>query len=185
MIALVYDVGKYRRLLGEHVKRGDLVVEIGPHVGKSTLSYVSKTKLTVAVDKAEQSSRVFRKMLKDNKNLRFVKGDARSFGTVRRVLDLTSKCDVLALDMGGGRYPDTVFKVWAVWSGVLKPRDSLIRDRGLGEFVKRVQLKDDYFEIKFPDAGWLASWGRATPYKLRKQLGEFKYWVNVKQGIRD
>jgi hypothetical protein len=179
MISIVYDVKKYRELLGRIVKDGDVVIEIGPHVGKSTLSYVERAKKAVAVDLGEQSAAAFRRMEKEFPQLKFVLGDARSFGTMKEVMKLTSCCDVLAVDLGGGRFPDTVFKVWAAWSGVFKPDDSVIRNRGLAEFLQRAKIGDDSLKRDFSDDGWLSVWGRATPSKLKDQLKEFSFWVKV------
>jgi len=96
-------------------------------------------------------------------------------------MKLSKKCDVLAVDLGGGRYPDTVFKVWAAWSGVFTPRDSIIRNRGIAEFMQRAKIQDESIIRGFKDSGWLAEWGRATPSKIRDQIGEFKFYVNVKE----
>ena len=43
--------------------------------------------------------------------------------------------DVLCIDLGGGYHPDTVFKVFYLWSSFLKPKVTLIRNRGLADFV--------------------------------------------------
>lgn len=183
MIAVAYKVERYRELLASKVAEGDVVIEIGPHTGKSTSLYVKRTKLTIVVDKAKQSKMEFRHMLTEFKNLRFVRGDVRSFSTVRKVLKITNDCDVLAVDMGGGRYPDTVFKVWATWSGIFRPKHSIIRGRGIAEFLMRAKVSDETIQKKFEDDGWLSEYGRSTPYKLRKQLGEFKYWVNINKPL--
>jgi len=179
MIQIVYDVKAYRRLLADTVREGDTVVEIGPHTGGSTRAYVGKAKLAVAVDKAEQAERTFGRLAKAHANLVFLREDARGFEAIKKVMKHTKSCDVLAVDLGGGRYADTVFKVWATWSGVFKPRDSVIRSRALAEFLQRAKISDTTLLAEFPDAGWLATWGRATPYKLRRQLDEFKYWIDI------
>jgi hypothetical protein len=179
MISIVYDVKKYRGLLAKTVKEGDVVIEIGPHVGKSTLAYVERAKKAVAVDVGEQSAAAFERLGKTYPQMSFVSGDARSFSSMKDVMKLTRECDVLAVDLGGGRFPDTVFKVWAAWSGVFKPRDSVIRNRGLAEFLQRARIEDDSLKREFLDCGWLSVWGRATPSKLKDQLGEFGFWVKV------
>ncbi len=179
MISIVYDVNLYRRTLHSLVKSGDTVIEIGPHVGRAIREYIERTKLSIAVDKSEQARKGLKDLLNEFSQLRFVQGDARDFETVKVVLKFTRNCDILALDIGGGRFPDTVFKVWSVWSGVFKPRDSIIRNRGLAEFVQRARIMDRSIRKKFLDNGWLSEWGRATPYKLKKQMEEFKFWVDV------
>lgn len=181
MISITYNVNCYRELLNNTIKENDTVIEIGPHTGKYMKNYINRTCLTVAVDKAEQSENSIKNLKTKNKfkNLKFIRGDVRSFETVKKVLDEVKKCDVLCVDMGGGRYPDTVFKVWAVWSGIFKPRDSIIRNRGLGEFIQRAKVKDISITRKFDDSGWMETYGRSIPYKLKKQMDEFEFWVDV------
>lgn len=179
MIVVAYDVRRYREILNGMVEKGNTVIEIGPHIGGGTRLYTSKTNLTIAVDKSVQAEIAIIRLQKKFKNLKFIKGDARDFDTVKQVLKFTNNCDVLAVDMGGGRFPDTVFKVWALWSGVFKPRDSIIRNRGIGEFLQRARVEDKSIEIKFPDDGWLSTWGRATPYRLKKQMEEFRFWIDI------
>lgn len=183
MIALTYDVRKYRRCLAKTLQAGDTVIEIGPHTGASTVSYIKSAKLAVVVDKASQSKFFFKRLRSDYDNLRFVQGDARSFTTIRKVLKHIQSVDVIAVDMGGGRYPDTVFKVWATWSGIFKPRDSVIRDRGLIEFVRRSKIADDSLPKSFEEDGWLSTFGRGTPYKLKKQLDEFRFYVTINKSL--
>ncbi len=179
MISLAYEVKEYRKILEKRIEKGDIVIEIGPHVGRSTEKYAEKAKLGILVDKSLQSKKGLMALLDKNKNLKFILGDARKFETIKEVLSLTKGCDFLAVDMGGGRYPDTVFKVWAAWSGVFKPKNSVIRNRGLAEFVQKLKIEDNTLKRKFTDSGWLSEWGRKTPYALKKQLDEFKFWVKV------
>ncbi|OYT40006.1 MAG: hypothetical protein B6U86_04745 [Candidatus Altiarchaeales archaeon ex4484_43] len=179
MISIVYNVERYRKLLSREVKKGDIVIELGPHIGRGTLSYIDGTRLTVTVDKSSQSENAFEEIKGRCPNLRFVRGDVRSFETIEKVLKLTRRCDLMAIDIGGGRFPDTVFKVWATWSGIFKPRDSIIRNRGIAEFVQRAEVRDDSIKRKFEDDGWLSEWGRAMPHKLKKQLDEFGFWVDL------
>jgi hypothetical protein len=185
MISIAYDVRLYRSLLSRSVSKGDTVIEIGPHVGKSTMAYVDKACLVVALDKSPDAAACFKKHVREHANLRFLQEDVRGFEAMKKVLNLTKKCDVLAVDLGGGRYSDTVYKVWAAWSGVFKPKHSLIRSRGLAEFLQRAVIADESVKQTFPDDGWLSTWGRATPYTLRKQLEEFKHYVDIKRRIND
>lgn len=180
MIYVVYDVKRYRQLLSDVVEEDSVVIEIGPHVGKSTLSYIQKARLAVVVDLGEQSKAVFSNLGLRYPQLKFIHGDARSFSTVKDVLSLTKGCDVLAVDLGGGRYPDTVFKVWAIWSGIFKPNQSIIRNRGIAEFMQRAKIMDESLVKQFPDDGWLSCWGRSMPSKLRNQLEEFRLWVDLR-----
>jgi hypothetical protein len=179
MISIVYEVGRYRKLLADTVRHGDVVVEIGPHVGKSTDAYVGKAKKAVLVDKGKDCASCLKEYAQRHDNAVFVMGDARGFDCLSLVLKHAPRCDVLAVDLGGGRFPDTVFKVWGTWSGVLAPRDSIIRCRGLAEFVRRARVDDDAIPSSFDDAGWLRDYGRATPTKLRDQLDEFRHWIDL------
>jgi hypothetical protein len=185
VISIVYDVERYRRLLSETVGEGDVVVEIGPHVGKSTQAYLEKCGKAILVDKGLDCVRELSELADREPKAVFVCGDARGFDTVSLVLQHVESCDVLAVDLGGGRYPDSVFKVWGTWSGVLKPRDSIIRSRGLIEFVLRARVADDTVAGEFEDSGWLAEYGRGRPYALRKQLDEFRHWVDISKRIGD
>jgi hypothetical protein len=179
MITVTYDVDEYRKLLAKTVKEGDTVVEIGPHIGRSTDGYVKKALKAVLVDKGKDCTRALDEYAERHGNVVYVCGDARGFDTLSLVLKHAPSCDVLAVDLGGGRFPDTVFKVWGTWSGVLKPRDSIIRCRGIAEFLRRARVEDDTIETEFKDAGWLADYGRATPSKMRGQLEEFSHWVDI------
>jgi len=181
MIAVAYNVLKYRTILSKVVREGDTVVEIGPHRGRSTDSYRSKAGGVVLVDKGLDCASALQEYAGRHGNVVFVCGDARGFDTVSLVLQHIKSCDVLAVDLGGGRYPDTVFKVWATWSGVFKPRDSVIRCRGLGEFLRRSEILDDTIPKDFKDSGWLRDYGRAVPSKLREQLDEFKHWIDINE----
>jgi len=179
MIALLYEVSKYRDFLAKKVKQGDVVIEIGPHVGAAARLYLNKASLAVLIDKGEQSEDAMKKLSETYENLRFIRADARRFGTVDSVRKLTRDCDVLAVDMGGGRFPDTVFKVWALWSGVFQPRHSVIRNRGLAEFLQKTKIEDDSLRRDFPEDGWLSVWGRATPSKLHEQMEEFRFYIDL------
>jgi len=179
MIRVVYDVKAYRQLLKDTVQEGDVVVEIGPHVGRSTDAYISKAGKAVLVDKGADCAGALKEYAERHGNAVFVCGDARGFDTLSLVLQHAPRCDVLAVDLGGGRFPDTVFKVWGSWSGVLKPRDSIVRCRGIAEFLRRAQVADDTIPAEFKDAGWLADYGRATPTRMKEQLSEFSHWVDI------
>jgi hypothetical protein len=178
MISVVYSSKLYRELLDKSVKPGDVVIEIGPHIGSATKRYCARTSITIAIDKGAQSEAAFGSMQGKNPNLFFIRDDARSFDAVKKVLEKTQRCDVLAVDMGGGRFADTVFKVWAVWSGVFRPRHSIIRNRSIAEFIQKAKVVDPALIKDFPDDGWLSTWGRTVPSRLKDQLGEFSFWVD-------
>ena len=180
MIKIVYDCERYHDVLRSVAQPEDLAIEIGPHVGGSTKALASACAKVISVDKAEQAEAASGRF---PDNVSFVRGDVRFFSTVAEVLKLTKSCDVFAIDMGGGRFPDTVFKVWAVWSGVFKPRDAVIRCRGLAEFIKRAEIDDPKIDSLFgglKDSGWLSQCGRATPIQLKDGLEELKNWMPSK-----
>jgi hypothetical protein len=181
MISIAYEVERYRELLASSVTDGCTVIEIGPHLGLSTKAYIDKAGLVVLVDIGPQSEAAAKKMRLAHPELEFIRGDARSFDTVKKVREITKKCDVLAVDMGGGRFPDTVFKVWAVWSGVFRPKHSIIRNRGLSEFVQKARIEDPSVIRDFPNDGWMSEWGRTIPSKLKVQLEEFSFWIDLKK----
>jgi len=183
MIKIAYKKERYRELLADMVDEGDTVIELGPHTGESTRGYVDKAALVYAVDKSPQAREVMGGLCASYVNLRFVEGDVRSFDTIEKLLSHVRKCDLLAVDIGGGRYPDTVFKVWATFSGVFEPSKSLIRNRGLAEFIQKAEVADKSVLGVYPDDGWLSEYGRGMPYKLRKQLDEFRYWVDITQKL--
>jgi len=181
MITITYDVKKYRSLLAKTVRAGDTVVEIGPHRCLSTDQYIKKAQKAILVDKGKDCVGALENYAEKHGNVTFVCGDARGFDTLTLVRKHAPRCDILAVDLGGGRYPDTVFKVWATWSGVLEPKDSIIRCSGLAEFVRRAKVKDDTLPKKFKDNGWLRDYGRATPSKMKGQLDEFIHWVDINE----
>ncbi|MBU0762138.1 MAG: hypothetical protein KKD39_03870 [Candidatus Altiarchaeota archaeon] len=179
MIAVVYEVGRYRALLSEVVGVGDVVVEIGPHICKSTDAYVSKASKAVLVDKGSDCKQDLIEYSSKHGNVEFVFGDARDFSTLELAKKHVLSCDVLAVDLGGGRFPDTVFKVWGTWSGVFKPKHSIIRCRGIAEFLKKAKVMDGSLPATFPDSGWLTEYGRGTPVEMKNQLDEFSHWVKL------
>ncbi len=179
MIDIVYDVRRYRQKLADTIREGDNVVELGPHIGKSTEAYYNRVSRAVLVDKGIDCKEALEEFCKIHDKATFICGDVRKFDTMSDAVKKIKRCDVLALDMGGGRFPDTVFKVWATWSAILKPRDSIIRCRGLAEFIFRARVTDDTIKEDFDDAGWLADYGRSTPDKVKEQLEEFSIWVDI------
>ncbi len=82
---------------------------------------------------------------------------------------LYNRVFVLSIDLGGGYHPDTVFKVFYIWASTLKPRDVLIRNQGLIDFVNSV----DYDEEFESSEGWLESCGDQG---IPPQIKEFSLW---------
>jgi hypothetical protein len=101
-------------------------------------------------------------------NVEFLKADVRlheTLETVARMLKDHGGCDVLSIDLGGGHYPDTTFKVFFIWSSTLRPRDTIIRNRGLLDFLHSSSSS----EIIKSQEGWLeSSGGDGVPPRLKE-----------------
>ncbi|NPB01563.1 MAG: SAM-dependent methyltransferase [Methanopyri archaeon] len=177
MIVLVNDVKAYRRELTGLVREGDVVVEIGPHRGAATRMVLRKEpELVVTVDYGEDAAEAMRELEREHDNLVHVEGDARDYETLENVLSVTEGgCDVLAIDMGGGAFPDTVFKVFYTWGVTLRPRDSIVRNAGLCEFVQKVTLIDGV-RVR-ADSGFLSDASPpGIPGRIKEKLEEFDMW---------
>ena len=109
MIRLCYDVEKYRREIADLVKPGDTVIELGCHTGGTTRT-IPETCNIIALDNSPEAVDEMAKL----DYVRFIRGDVRSHDVIADVFKLTQKCDVLAIDLGGGYHPDTVFKVFYI-----------------------------------------------------------------------
>ena len=164
MIKLSYDVKNYRKDLAELIKPGDTVIELGCHLGGTT-RLIHKDANVIAIDNSPEAIGE----MSGIENVLFISGDVRLHEIIRKVYEIEQKCDVLAIDLGGGYHPDTVFKVYYIWSSTLKPRDVLIRNQGLIDFVNSVHY-DEEFESS---EGWLESCGDQG---IPPQIKEFSLW---------
>ena len=102
-------------------------------------------------------------------NIKFFNADVRNEEVLYDFAEKYGKIDVLCVDLGGGYHPDTVFKVFFIWSSVLKPRVSLIRNRGLIDFINSSISSEN---IK-SEGGYLES---SADNILPKNLKELKRW---------
>ncbi|AAM01263.1 class I SAM-dependent methyltransferase [Methanopyrus kandleri] len=179
MIALVKSVEEYRRLLGEVVEEGDVVVELGCHRGAATrIILTGSPRRVVAVDYGKDAEEAMRELERSHPELTFVKGDAREYDTLKRVLEELGgpECDVLAVDLGGGMFPDTAFKVYYVWSVTLRPRDAVVRNAGLCEFLKLAELREEV-HLDDENRGYLGELSPpGIPGRIRERFEEFKLW---------
>lgn len=166
MIRLSYDVKNYRNDLLELVGRDDTVIELGCHVGGTT-KLISPKCNVVAVDNSPEAV----DSMKDIENVVFISGDVRRHEVLASVFKITQSCDVLAIDLGGGYHPDTVFKVFYIWSSTFKPKHTVIRNRGLLEFVSSASLSDEDCRT---DEGYLESYHDSGIPPLIK---EFELWT--------
>lgn len=128
----------------DNIKLLDNVVELGCHVGISTqiISRLCQDGSVYAYDNSPESTKAMRKLQIENKNIIFKNADVRNSDIIKKQAQLDD-IDVLCVDLGGGYHPDTVFKVFFLWSSILKPRVTLIRNQGLMEFVNASQTKDE------------------------------------------
>ncbi|MCI5867667.1 MAG: class I SAM-dependent methyltransferase [Methanosphaera sp.] len=144
MIKISYKRSDYQQDMIDNIKLLDNVVELGCHVGISTqiISRLCQDGSVYAYDNSPESTKAMRKLQIENKNIIFKNADVRNSDIIKKQAQLDD-IDVLCVDLGGGYHPDTVFKVFFLWSSILKPRVTLIRNQGLMEFVNASQTKDE------------------------------------------
>ena len=109
--------------------------------------------------------------MKKLKHVNFINADVRLHDVLSDVFKLTQKCDVLAIDLGGGYHPDTVFKVFYIWSSTFKPKHTVIRNRGLLEFVNSSKSDENY---PISNDGFLDSYHDSG---IPPQIKEFELWT--------
>ncbi|NYB52556.1 MAG: class I SAM-dependent methyltransferase [Methanobacteriaceae archaeon] len=175
MIKIVYDIKVYREVLKDTIRENDVVVELGCHVGNSTriISQMAPKGHIISIDKSPQSQKKLQELMNEEQaSIIFMKCDVRLHETLEQVSVMVKElggCDVLSVDLGGGYYPDTTFKVFFIWSSTLKPRDTIIRNRGLLDFLHSATSS----EIIRSEEGWLESCGDdGIPTRLK----ELKLW---------
>ncbi len=171
MIKVVYDIKVYREALKDIIKTDDIVVELGCHIGNSTkiISRLAPEGEIIALDNSPESIESMGNLVDKYKNVEFIKDDVRLHETLEHVIKKIKKCDVLSVDLGGGYHPDTTFKVFFIWSSSLKPRDTIIRNRGLLDFIHSSKTEET---IK-SEYGYLESSAKdGVPPRLK----EFTLW---------
>ncbi len=129
---------KYRQDLADLTKKGDTVIELGCHVGGTTKLLLDKCRV-IAVDNSPEAIDEMAKL-----DATFISGDVRKHEVIAKIFEMIQSCDVLAIDLGGGYHPDTVFKVFYIWSSTFKPKHTAIRNRGILEFVNSASGNEDY-----------------------------------------
>ncbi len=166
MIKLCYDVNDYRRQIGDVIKDGDTVIELGCHTGNTSRVILENNVKLIAIDNSPEASKEM-----DRFDLTFINADVRLHDTLSEVFKLIQSCDILAIDLGGGYHPDTVFKVFYIWSSTFKPKHTVIRNRGLVEFYNSIsEVSGDY---KSQD-GFLDSYKDSG---IPPQIKEFDLWT--------
>lgn len=166
MIKLSYDIKNYRKNLCDIVSKGDVVIELGCHIGGTT-KLISNKCSVIAVDNSPEAI----SEMENLKNVKFISGDVRKHEILAEAFKITQSCDVLAIDLGGGYHPDTVFKVFYIWSSTFKPKHTLIRNRGLLEFFNSATSSGEDFKSQ---TGYLDSYHDSGIPPLIK---EFDLWT--------
>ena len=171
MIHISYDRRKYQEDMINNIKTFDNVVEIGCHIGTSTkiISRLNQDGIVYAFDNSPESSEAMNKLGVEYNNIQFFNEDVRNEDVLYDFAEMSEKIDVLCIDLGGGYHPDTVFKVFFIWSSVLKPRVSLIRNRGLIDFINSSTTNE---EIKSNEGFLDSSADNIVPDNLK----ELKRW---------
>lgn len=167
MIKLSYDIKKYREDLLNLVEPGDMVIELGCHLGGTTKLISGKCNV-IAIDNSPEAVDVMNEM----DSVEFISGDVRRHDVIASAFEKVQSCDVLAIDLGGGYHPDTVFKVFYIWSSTFKPKHTVIRNRGVLEFANSVSVSDE--DISSSD-GYLETYHDSGIPPLIK---EFDFWTS-------
>ena len=170
MIKLSYDIGNYRDDLKDLVKAGDTVIELGCHLGGTT-RLIAQDCNVIAIDNSPEAVDEMAKL-----DVRFISGDVRKHEVIAEAFKITQSCDVLAIDLGGGYHPDTVFKVFYIWSSTFKPKHTVIRNRGILEFFNSAEGSGEDIRC---DEGYLETYHDSGIPPLIK---EFDLWTpNLKE----
>ena len=171
MIHLSYDRRKYQEDMIDNIQLLDNVVEIGCHIGTSTkiISRLNQDGTVYAFDNSPESTKAMNNLGIEYPNIQFFNADVRNEDVLYTFAAEHDKIDVLCIDLGGGYHPDTVFKVFFIWSSVLKPRVSLIRNRGLVDFINSTTTNE---EIR-SETGYLSS---SAENIVPSDLKELKIW---------
>ncbi len=170
MIKLSYDIGNYREDLKDLVKAGDTVIELGCHLGGTT-RLIAQDCNVIAIDNSPEAVDEMAKL-----DVRFISGDVRKHEVIAEAFKITQSCDVLAIDLGGGYHPDTVFKVFYIWSSTFKPKHTVIRNRGILEFFNSAEGSGEDIRC---DEGYLETYHDSGIPPLIK---EFDLWTpNLKE----
>ena len=144
-----------------------MVIELGCHLGGTTKLISGKCNV-IAIDNSPEAVDVMNEM----DSVEFISGDVRSHDVIARAFEKVQSCDVLAIDLGGGYHPDTVFKVFYIWSSTFKPKHTVIRNRGVLEFANSVSVSDE--DISSSD-GYLETYHDSGIPPLIK---EFDFWTS-------
>lgn len=175
MIKISYNIKEYRKQLFDTINCDDTIIELGCHVGKTTEMILKEHESCkiIAMDNSPEAVTAMGDLEKNYNNLTFIPGDVRLHEKIKEVFENTQKCDLLSIDLGGGYHPDTVFKVFYIWSSTFKPRDTIIRNKGLVDFCRSSITTDEDYSS---ENGYLASCGSEG---IPPQIKEFDLWTQA------
>ncbi|MBQ6100121.1 MAG: SAM-dependent methyltransferase [Methanobrevibacter sp.] len=166
MIKLSYNIKNYRNDLMDLVQSGDTVIELGCHTGGTTKLFPRDCRIIAADNSPEAIDEMAKLGYVD-----FISGDVRLHEVLAEIFKKIQTCDVLAIDLGGGYHPDTVFKVFYIYSSTFKPKHTVIRNRGLLEFVNSAGISGEDISS---DDGYLETYHDSGIPPLIK---EFDFWT--------
>lgn len=174
MIEISYNINKYRNQLFKAINPGDVIIELGCHVGVTSKKILENFDdvFLIAIDNSPEAISKMEKLENVNDNLLFIHGDVRLHDVLALVFKETQRCDILSIDLGGGYHPDTVFKVFYIWASTFKPKSTIIRNRGLLEFLNSAHKSDEDFKSEM---GYLESYKNEG---IPPQIKEFSLWTN-------
>ena len=173
MINISYNMKEYRSELFNIANDESTLIELGCHVGKTTKLILDKFEDVniIAIDNSPEAVDKMEKLASEYSNLTFISGDVRRHEILMEAFKLTQNCDILSVDLGGGYHPDTVFKVFYIWSSTFKPTHSLIRNKGLADFCNSVSVSCRDFKS---GNGHLESY---IDEGIPPQIKEFELWT--------
>ncbi|WP_299523518.1 class I SAM-dependent methyltransferase [uncultured Methanobrevibacter sp.] len=173
MIKISYDIKEYRKELFNILNNGNNIIELGCHVGKTTKLILDKFDdiNIISIDNSPEAIAKMEKLTNNYSNLTFISGDVRRHEILLEVFKLIQDCDILSVDLGGGYHPDTVFKVFYIWSSTFKPNHSIIRNKGLVDFCNSAIVSCNDFKSQ---NGHLESY---IDEGIPPQIKEFELWT--------
>lgn len=173
MINISYNIKEYRKELFNIADDGNTIIELGCHVGNTTKLILDKFENVniIAIDNSPEAVGKMEKLAEDYSNLTFISGDVRRHEILLEAFRLTQSCDILSVDLGGGYHPDTVFKVFYIWSSTFKPVHSIIRNKGLVDFCNSAVVGCEDFKSQ---NGHLESY---IDEGILPQIKEFELWT--------
>ncbi len=174
MMQISYKMTEYRKQLFNTINNGDVIIELGCHVGKTTEKILKKFSdcKVIGIDNSPEAIPKMEKLEGEYENLTFISGDVRLHEKILETYKIIDSCDVLSIDLGGGYHPDTVFKVFYIWSSTFKPKHTLIRNRGILEFCNSAVTSNNSFETS---SGYLVSYNNEG---IPPQIKEFDLWTD-------